>query len=269
MSIGFSKNFNLERVLLWKVLQLYERTPTIPRNEIMSQAGIGSLKVAGMQGWLSRLGFRDSREKTITDLGRLLLQHDTHFELHGTMWVIHYQLANDPETEVWHILTNDLVYRRAEFTRQDALRLLVEEKGLRSYGDQHLRSDVTIYFNAFTRDEGLGATNFIREDQGNKGVYIKGKPRGVHPLLVAYVIYSQRARRYPEATMIGIDRLLNEDGNVGKVFSLTEEDLLEVIRELHFDKVVDYSSTADLNHIWFTFKGDPLDLLRRYYEEAS
>jgi transcription initiation factor IIE alpha subunit len=79
--------------------------------------------------------------------------------------------------------------------------------------------------------------------------------------LLAYILYNNRNGR----TTITFDELLEEANNIGKIFNLNKEKLLEQIYALRDAGLVKYVQTADLQHIVYTYQEATLKLLDKHY----
>jgi len=263
MAVGFSQNFNLKRHRFAKALQALIEHPKLSRDEFMSKVGVGDNEAESIVTWFGKTGLRNNKSRTLTNFGQLIAKYDPCLEQPGTQWFLHYQLAQNPDAEVWFHLTNRFLPTRSVFTFDDALESL-KSAGIGEHSPKHLVSDARIYFKALTADEGLGQIHFIEPIENS--VFKRGVPQRIHPLFVAYVIYSQREKHYPTASTSRILNLLTDDGNVGKVLSLARDGLEKILEKLRFEGLIDVSHTADLDQVGFTYKGSAIEILERYYQ---
>ena len=276
MSIGYSKNFRFERALVSKLLMEFTNTPKLSRNEVMERLGVGNQKAEAMITWLGMIGLRDNKSRELTPLGELLLEHDPYFEDINTLWLLHYQLASNPDAEVWYLLTNKFLPTYTTFTYEDAVNFLVS-LGIRPLNDQHLRSDVAIFLRSFISSDAFKELNFITASDKSKKViskmtFHKHTPINISPYLIAYVIYDYRSKNYPNAVTITIRELLTLDGNVGKAFSLDRRELekyLKILTGYEYGKLIDISTTAGLDQVGLRFKDNVLNILERYYNKKE
>jgi hypothetical protein len=241
----------------------------------MSRLGVGSQKAEAMVLWLGKLGLRDNREGQLTPLGTLLLKYDTYLKDITTLWLLHYQLASNPDAEVWYVLTNKFLPSRTEFRFADALNFLVSQ-GLRTAADKHLRADVSIFLRAFVLEGGLNRTGFLTAQEGVAKIaqllFHKIPPMELSPYLVAYAIFDQKAKTTPNAATVTIEELLTQDGNVGKVFSLSRsrlEQILRLISSNQYGRLVEVSMTAGLDQVGLVFKGSPVQVLEMNYRSRT
>jgi len=275
VSIGFSKTFGLEREILSRALSEFKGSPRLSRSELMSRLGVGSQKAEAMVLWLGKLGLRDNRQGQLTPLGTLLLRYDPYLEDITTLWFLHYQLASNPDAEVWYVLTNRFLPSRTDFRFADALNFLVSQ-GLRTATDKHLKADVSIFLRAFMLEEGLDKTGFLTAREGEAKMaqllFHKSPPTELAPYLVAYVIFDQIMRKSPNVATVTIKELLTQDGSVGKVFSLTRsrlEEILNLISSNQFGHLVDLSTIAGLDQVGLRFRGDPVQILEMNYRSRA
>jgi hypothetical protein len=276
MSIGYTKNFRFERALVSKLLMEFANTPKSSRNEVMERLGVGNQKAGAMIAWVGMTGLRDNKSRELTPLGDLVLEHDPYFEDVNTLWLLHYQLASNPDAEVWYLLTNKFLPNHTTFSFDDALNFLASLE-IRPINDQHLRSDVAIFLRSFIASDAFEELNFITASDESKKViskmtFHKHTPINISPYLIAYVIYDHRSKNYPNAVTITIRELLTLDGNVGKVFSLDRRELekyLKILTGYEYGELIDISTTAGLDQVGLRFKGNVFNTLERYYNKKE
>ena len=276
MSIGYSKNFRFERAFVSKLLMEFANTPKLSRNEVMERLGVGNQKAGAMIAWIGMTGLRDNKSRELTPLGDLVLEHDPYFEDINTLWLLHYQLASNPDAEVWYLLTNKFLPTYTTFTYEDAVNFLVS-LGIRPLNDQHLRSDVAIFLRSFISSDAFKELNFITASDKSKKViskmtFHKHLPMNISPYLIAYIIYDYKSKNFPNAVTTTIRELLTLDGNVGKVFSLDRRELekyLKILTGYEHGELIDISTTAGLDQVGLRFKGNALNILERYYNKKE
>lgn len=276
MSIGFSKKFRLERPLLAVALREFKVRPTLSRSDIMSKLGIGSQKAEAVVLWLGKIGLRDNAKRELTPLGDILAKFDPYFEESFTQWLLHYKLASNPEAEIWYLLSNEFLPTQTWFSFDNAINFLVS-KVLRSKNDKHLRADVSIFLRSFIKADALVKTEYLKVGDEPKRIvsqkkFYKNPPSDISPYLIAYVIFDQRAQKFPKIATITIEELLILDGNVGKVLSLNRKKLEEILKLLsgtQYNQLVDLSTRAGLDQVGFRFRGDSLEILKMYYSKEE
>lgn len=269
MTVGFSKTFNLNTQTLSRALRAFAEQPKMPKLDQMRYMGIGSIATEGYTNWLRVIGLRDSLRRTLTPLGKCLVNNDPYLGNAGTKWVLHYHLCREGDkegAEVWFHLIHRFLPNHTEFHYAQFVQYLQEESGIQTANRKGPAVDAPRALRCYVEETALGELTILHQDDKRANVYRRGDPQHVPPLIVAYVIYSEREKHYPTVTTIRINNLLGDDGNVGKVFLLTRARLEEILHRLEFEGIVSVSHTADLDSVGFTYQGSALDLLETYYE---
>lgn len=274
MSIGFSKTFGFERVLLAKAINEFRDKANLSRTEIMSKLGVGNQKAEAIVLWLGKLGLRDNANRQLTPLGKTLTELDPYFDETFVQWIFHYQLASNPEAEVWYSLSNEFLPGRTLFSFDEAIDFLVS-KGLRSKKDKHLRSDVSIFLKSFISADALGKTEYLKIESEPKRILSKknfyvNPPSDMSPYLIAFIIYDQRKKKLYNFSTITIEELLILPGNVGRILSLSRaklEEILKLLSSPQYDQLVYLATTAGLDQVGLKFKRNPLEILEMYFKK--
>jgi len=264
MSIDFHLNFALKRSILSKTLQAHVNNLQISRDEQMSVIGVGYKAVAGYVGWLHHTGLRDSNERTVTELGKLIYEHDPYLMDEGTLWILHYQLcqpSEDESTLLWQYLIDGWLPDHASFSRNQFQQSASEI--LARISEKKLRECANITLRCYVDKEALGSLNILRL---NDKLYERGAPEEALPsALVAYVMFDQRVQHYPDSTTVAIDELLTANGNVGKVFQMNRAQLDHHLHLLKASEYISLMQFADHDHVQFLFERSPLGILQQYY----
>ena len=269
MTIGFAQTFPLDRSILSKALTGFLSEPRMAKEKQMSKLGIGSRAVEGYTRWLSIMGLRDSAKKELTPLGKLIARHDPQLEQNGTKWVLHYRLSSDPTphgAEAWYHCVNHFLPTRAQFTRSELKRSLEEESGIRTGNRKGPAADLGLILTCYTSQQALGELEIIQLADGKTQLYRRGIPQSIPPLVIAYVLYDQRERLYPESTTVSIPEVLTAGGNIGKIFLMNRRQLEEALAWLQAEGYIRVLTFADLNHVEFLYRGNPLDLVVQFYD---
>ena len=273
MSVGFMKNFPIERAVLARVLAEVAKDPTISKEDLMRAVGIGSTKAEAYKRLLLKLNFLDRRE--ITPLAHIILDFDPFIQSETCMWVIHYKLCSNPEAEVWYNVLNGFLPDHTSFSFHDVLDFLLS-KGIGSPANQHLRSDVSIFLRSYVAKGSLAKISFLEPDgflrrnisqsKFRKGISVKASPS-----LISFVMFDQVRRKNPGHSTITIGELLMLDGNVGKVFSLDRQRLMNFLKlasSRQYNEVIAISTTAGLDQVVLKFNDDPLEILKVAFAES-
>lgn len=273
MSVGFMKNFPIERAVLARVLAEVTKDPTISKEDLMRAVGIGSTKAEAYKRLLLKLNFLDRRE--ITPLAHIILDFDPFIQSETCMWIIHYKLCSNPEAEVWYNVLNGFLPDHASFSFHDVLDFLLS-KDVWSQSNQHLRSDLSIFLRSYISEDSLAKISFLQLDgflkrnisqsKFRRGISIKASPA-----LISFVIFDQMRRKNPGHNTITIRELLTLDENVGKVFSLDRQRLMNSLKlasSRQYNEVIAISTTAGLDQVVLKFDNDPLEILKVAFAES-
>ena len=273
MSVGFMKNFPIERAVLAEVLAEVAKDPTISKEQLMRAVGIGSTKAEAYKRLLLKLNFLDGRE--ITPVGHVIFDFDPFLQSETSMWVIHYEFCSNPEAEVWYNVVNGFLPDHASFSFHEVLDFLLY-KGVGSLANQHLRSDVSIFLRSYVSKNGLARINFLQPDGPlrhniSQSKFRKGVSTKTSPSLIAFVIFDQIRRKNPGHKTITIRELLTLDGNVGKVFCIDRQRLMNLLKlasSRQYNKIIAISTAAGLDQVVLKFDHDPLEILKMAFSES-
>jgi len=269
MTVGFAQTFPLDTAILSKALTGFLSEPKMSKEGQMSKLGIGIQAVEGYTRWLSIIGLRDSAKKELTALGKLITKYDPQLQQIGTMWILHYRLSSDPSpqgAEAWYHFVNRFLHDHTRFTRLELKQSLEKESGISTRNRKGPAIDLGLILNCYTSQRALGRLGIIQLADRKAQLYQRGFSQSVPPLIVAYVLYDQREKLYPESTTVSIQELITAGGNICKVFIMGKEQLEGSLAYLQASAYVRVLSFADLNHIEFLHRGSSLDLLVKFYE---
>ena len=263
MAIGFSQTFGIELKVFSAAMRTFSAEGKLSRAELMQKIGVGDNRAEAVVTWLGKLGLRDNKERCLTPLGKFLIEKDAYLKNITTQWILYYQLAKNPDAEVWYYLSNRFITSRREFTSKDAMQSL-ELAGVGQNSPRHLKSDVHIFLQALTDSKALKELNLL-EKIGTDRYKIKNC-KGIHPFLVGYILFDQKQTLYPNVSTINIKELLTADGNVGKVCLLSRDKLEDFFKQLQQMGYIAISKFADLDQIAFKFEGHAIQILKGCYE---
>lgn len=278
------RNFNLELRTIASTLKAVAFIEAARTESIAEASGINIQKAKGMLGWLLSAEFIVSSTTgyQLTPIGKAVVDGDANFACNGTLWVFYYRLSSNPDFPVWYYLANRFLPGRNEFSQDEALQFLLEcrltkktrDGRLVSRGslDQHLKSDLSLFLRAMTRENSLGSLRYLfvvgdDRDRVDLCRYRRVPNPEVEPLIVGLVLYHERNRCRPGASTWNVPDLLASEGNIGRVFGLTEERFLHYVGHLQERRLLTFTCHADLYQVGFPWQGNPVELLEMYYKE--
>lgn len=232
---------------------------------------------------------RRSPEVIRTDFGKRLFGDsgwDQFMEDPGTLWLLHWQLLASPcVLPVWWLAFNE--FHAVEFTDdqlEDAV--VVQLEGAAEWTIPHrssIRKDVSVLVRTYATAGQRGRTgiddsldcplrelNLIgRSASADRYRFNVGAKPTLPSEVVAYAAMDYVVRAGARGNTITIGRLTHERGSPGKVFKLTESDMLDALRPAidAADKVVLTDTTGAIQVSW---EGEPdaiaTMILDRYFD---
>ena len=177
-------------------------------------------------------------------------------------------LCANQDAEVWYFASNQFIPRNKRFARDEFVQA-IDKAGI-GRGNTRLRADQSLFLNAYTNEDyhALQSLGYLNGVEGRDDEYQAMAVEKVPALILAFTLYDRRATGVQTQT-ISINNLLTLDGQIGKIFLLQRESLMEKLKQLEARGVVGITQIADLDNITFTHIDDPLSLLANYYRERS
>ncbi|MAU00656.1 MAG: hypothetical protein CL608_26220 [Anaerolineaceae bacterium] len=262
MSVGIGKGWSsLDLNLIARLVEFLAENPSTRNEEIAEGLGLNTYKIVGLKRLAKFLGLQ--KNNSLTSLGTLIHKEDPYFQKVGTLCSFHFILCSNRNAAVWHSASNIFIPRNKVFTR-DKLKEALKTKGIQQ--TSHFNNDVGLFLNGYTSSQyyalqKLGYLSLI-------GHQFNAKPIDkVPPLVLGYALYQQRTQSAATST-ISINNLLSNDGQIGKVFLLHRDLLLDKLRVLESQGIIGITQIATLDNITFTNVDDPLSMLTAYYQES-
>ncbi|MCF2503764.1 DUF4007 family protein [Dyadobacter sp. CY107] len=226
----------------------------------LSETGFGSNKIRAIKEYLLDFDLIGNKS-VLTPLGQLLFKSDARFREPFTKWLLIYHWSSKKNNPYLNFLVNNGIGISSEDKMINKFRSWAAKNEVKTdYGGNMLTGMIRNTENSFTNPNAFLDLNFFVKDSGVVG---RGEPYQVEPLLNAYILYHNRNRRMST----GFSELLREENNFAKFFNLDATKLDKRIVELNnlgFTRLIQY---ADLHFIEYTYNGDTLSLIQKYYDE--
>lgn len=252
--------------------------------------GVGSNMVKSIKYWLQACGLSEERRTKkgrrisalSSEFGKIINKHDPYFEEIFTLWLLHYKLVTNIENATsWYLFFND--FNANEFSKEDLFKGLdISMARLNpelSYSEKSLYDDCSCIIRTYytnndalkSPEENLNCPLAELDLLGRKitldkkEVYIKKKPRVdiLDSMVILYVIVDKLKGEMNTT----LDRLLNEEGNIGKVFNLDRILVNYYLDQLEKEGYLIVNRTAGLDAVYLKKEIGCVDLLNYYYKQ--
>lgn len=260
----------------------------------MDELGIGANMVKSLRYWLQAVGVTEEnnnngrkRGQSITELGKLVLESDPYLEEIATLWVLHYELINGRNMATsWYYLFNE--FRIKSFTQNDFVRGLAtyankygQDKAQKSYSDDFAcilktylpkdRLQTSFVSPENNIDCPFVELELLRVDSLKEGTYRKRQADTelLPPLIMLYSLLRFKRIRNSEGNELKLEDILNQPGSPGKAFNLDSIALLDMLRKLENHGFIRILRTAGMDTVRIDEMPEPIECLKRYYEEMD
>lgn len=246
--------------------------------------GIGSNMTNALKYWIEVLNLavynrEDSRSKHIfTDFGNLVWQYDRFIQETDTLWLLHYYLVTNKEkATAWYWLFNE--YNVDEFSEDDFFRNINQYvKNEMKVAEKSLKDDYKCILKTYVSKpeepesnvySPLSELGIIKETKQKNVFEFSNMKKTVASNILFYVILDQyyKSEYQNNSKEINIDRLLNDNNNIGKVFKLNWLEINEHLDILNKRGLLRVVRTAGLDVINIKCDLTPIEFLVNYYEE--
>ncbi len=256
----------------------------------MDVLGIGANMVKALRYWLQAVGLtsepnKGKRLQQFTELGELIYKNDTYVEELGTLQLLHYKLASQPEeATAWYFFFNE--FSMSEFSREDFVSALQKyikmHDSENEYAVRSLNDDFQCIINTYLPryksnpakispenniDCPFGELGLVDILNKRKKTYKKSIPASAsfNPYVVLAVIIDNSEGKKE----ISLNELLNSPCNIGKVFNLDSITMLDVLYRIEKMGYIRINRTAGLDVITIHKKINFIDCVRQFYASIN
>lgn len=256
----------------------------------MDVLGIGANMVKALRYWLQVVGLTEEpskgkRDQHLTDLGRIIYEHDTYIEELGTLYLLQYKLASQKEeATAWYFFFNE--FSMFEFSKDDFIASLEKyikmEDGEATVAGRSLSDDFSCIINTYLPryksnpakispenniDCPFGELGLVDILNKRKKTYKKSIPANdtINPWVALAVIADNANGR----TEISLNELLNTSCNIGRVFNLDSVTMLDILYRIEKLGLVKINRTAGLDVINLTRELSFIECVQHFYESMD
>ena len=271
------------------------------KNNAPITIGVGKNMVRSIRFWgvAAKLIENDSANQngrtsnlTPTLLGRCIFDQngwDPYLEDSGTLWLLHWLILSPPcIVPVWWLAFNQ--FHAIEFTEEELETSIVKHiETIREWKTPHLSSlnkDVNVLIRTYAPSDNKGKFGIedtldcplrelkliSRSAATNQYRFAQGQKPTLPPAILVYAVLDYVVKSKLNGNSISIDRLSNETGSPGKVFKVTEREILNSILPLS-NEMNELTITTSTNIEQFSWSGCARELgmkvLNSYYGISS
>jgi len=268
MSLKLTSGYRLNLTQIARILKYSSEheEEALSRQRIADAVGLSSARVSRLWMMGTALGLFEKGTCSITDLGRLVLEHDAFLDRIGSLWLLHYNLAANPEMIVWNIMTNSVVSENRLVTMEMAKPYFIKE--MQQFSslscEVYLNKEIRSYLDAYTEQK-FQDLHYLETKDGMS--YVWGHRESVPPSIAFACILLHRDRFLPGVVTISLAHLGSDANAIGRIFNLTERQLRVLLKRIEEIGHIYVETRAGLDQIRFRGDHDFLDIVRRYYEE--
>ena len=259
--------------------------------------GVGKNMVASIRHWCSVAGLirMDTRERgrfVATPLGEAIFDNDNGFDPYlddpATLWLIHWKIAtNINQATSWYWAFN--IFRENQFTPNTFKKQLSEwtqrqEASIRTASENTLQRDIHCFIRTYCQSDHtttvveesfdcpLVELNLITELPENNGYeFQRGEKETLPTQVFAATLIAFWAARFSDRDALPFSEVMYAPLSPGRIFRLDEDTMtiyLETLNEVT-KGAFQYDETAGLKQIYQHRDLDPMELIKRYYEQHS
>lgn len=241
--------------------------------------GVGKNMVASIRYWMKAFGL--VRHDRLTEVAKFIFADgtgaDPYIEDLGTLWLLHYLLVSTREATLYNLLFTSFQRERRVFERQHVIsfvkRNMAENGKLKLYNENTVKKDVAVLLQNYVRPMNAQAMedysmllidlDLIGTADGRQYMFNQDGKRRLPPDILMYAIIEEK----------GADGSVDYGTlqNIGLMFCLSDMELIAALLLLQdrYSDIIRYSDTAGLRQVQFLKRLEPMDVLRRYYQNEK
>ena len=266
------QNFKIEIPYILKLLEIIKKGEN-GKSELKEESGAGENKVITFIEWLKYINAIEekNREYTLTKLGEFYLKTKEAYDYIEPLML--YHLARNPELEkndghyyFAEILNEYLSKKISDFDNKISLesaKKFLLELGADPKYPEFIVTALKVLADSETGFGKMGILEIASEDK--KNTIYELHSYWVEPLVGAYIIYDMWKEGQ---TTMEISSIINDKYNIGRIFLMDSDAIMETLEEIKALGLIDISSIAGLNQITKSNRYTKEDILDMMIEQA-
>ncbi len=185
MTIFFHGNFGLNRRRMAEIMRLGISIPDLSDAKLAKPFDYGAPFATKYRYWLHKTGIIQLRRPfQLTEMGRIVWDHDPLLEHHVTQWFMHQELTFDPvRAEAWHFFMHEFRPAHATFSKntlQEALMMKLRRHDETHFGPNSKMNPVIVrkLIECYTEREALGNLGIVCRKDDATYRFVQHKVRG-------------------------------------------------------------------------------------------
>jgi hypothetical protein len=250
--------------------------------------GIGQAMVASLRYWLDVFGItyekKENNEiiKEFTEFGKFIKEKDRYLERKGTLWLLHYNLANKKEeATAWYWFFN--VFNYNEFDEALFIQKLedyIYQNSYKKISVNTLKKDFLCLKNTYLFENYDNHNTDFEEMissplkelklitvSTNNNMYIKNKGN-LNEIAPEIFYYTIIVKLGDEIRQVSIDDIAYKEGFPGKIFNLSINDVFEMLNVIESKNYIKINRKYGDNHIEI-LERDVKKVLNNYYSNKK
>ncbi len=247
MKLNSGQRFKIEISLVFNILnEINNNVNNI--DEIRNNLGIGKNKVETYNYYLRIMDLVEYNNKKfkLTKFGRYILRFKDNLDIY--LPLLFYKLCRGWDNGghfYYSRIVNNILYDKYYSGDNTIENSEIKEK-LMDFEFEYDKIDVklvTLVTTGISSDDGFGHLGMLTREEKSKFIINYYKPK---PLIAAYIIYDIWPNN---VTSISFEKIINDEYSLGRIFLLTEDDIIPILSKLHQDNYIKIEDKAGLKQI--------------------
>lgn len=266
----YGQKFTFELSTGLKLIKLINSNDAITlsnKDLISEELGMGIPKVETLLQYLEICGIIKNKE--LTYLGKKIIDMDGDYDFVEPL--IYYELVKNPEKNghyIYSSLVNDTLYNfwitGIETIEKESLLKETMSNNVRQLENKNWKDLNKQALNALTNTQnGFGKMGLLEKIEDTDQYEIHSY--WIEPLIGAYILYDLWS---DHQVSMGIDNIVNDKYNLGKMFLMDEEAIKETLGEIQALGLIDIEKGAGLNQIRINERYTKKDILDMIVKEV-
>lgn len=186
------------------------------------------------------------KDKKLTNFGRYILRFKDNLDIY--LPLLFYKLCRGWDNGghfYYSRIVNNILYDKYYSGDNTIENSEIKEK-LMDFKFEYDKIDVklvTLVTTGISSDDGFGHLGILTREDKSKFIINYYKPR---PLIAAYIIYDIWPKN---VTSISFENIIKDEYSLGRIFLLTEDDIIPILSKLHQDNYIKIEDKAGLKQI--------------------